>query len=119
MVIELRQDRDLEQLVEISKSNPVLIFKHSTQCSISSQAYDEFRQFAESASELTCGLILVIENRAISDAIAKRFNVRHESPQVIVIKDGRATWHASHWSITIESLKEALRRHGQPAHQRN
>ncbi|PYS13467.1 MAG: bacillithiol system redox-active protein YtxJ [Acidobacteria bacterium] len=119
MVIELRQDRDLEQLVEISKSNPVLIFKHSTQCSISSQAYDEFRQFAESASELACGLILVIENPAISDAIAKRFKVRHESPQVIFIKDGRAAWHASHWSITIESLNEALRRHGQPAHQRN
>ena len=117
MVIELRQDRDLEQLLEISKSNPVLIFKHSTQCTISSQAYDEFREFAESAGELTWGLVHVIEHRAISDAIAERLNVLHESPQVIVIKNGRATWYASHWSITIESVNEALRRDGQPAHQ--
>ena len=119
MVIELRQDRDLEQLLEISKSNPVFIFKHSTQCPISSQTYNEFREFVESAGELTCGVVHVIERRAISDAIAKRFNLPHQSPQVIVIKNGRVIWHASHWSITIDSLNEALRRHGQPAHQRN
>ena len=119
MVIELRQDRDLEQLLEISKSNPVFIFKHSTQCPISRQTYNEFREFAESAGELTWGLVLVIEHRAISDTIAKWFNVPHESPQVIVIKDSRATWQASHWSITLDSLNEALRRHGQPAHQRD
>jgi bacillithiol system protein YtxJ len=119
MVIELRQDRDLEQLLEISKSNPVLIFKHSTQCPISSHAYNELREFAASAGELTCGLVRVIEDREISHTIAERFNVPHESPQVIVIKDGRAAWHASHWSITIESLNDALRRHDQPAHQRD
>jgi bacillithiol system protein YtxJ len=119
MVIELREDRDLEQLLEISKSNPVLIFKHSTQCAISSQAYDEFREFAESARELTWGLVHVVEHRSISNTIAERFNVPHQSPQVIVIKNGRATWHASHWSIRIDSLNEALRRDGQPAHQRN
>jgi len=119
MVIQLRQDRDLEQLLEISKSNPVFIFKHSTQCPISSQTYNEFREFVESAGELTWGLVYVIEHRPMSDTIAKRLNVRHESPQVIVIKNGRVIWHASHWSITIDSLNEALRRHGQPVHQRN
>ena len=119
MVVELRQDRDLEQLLEISQSHPVLIFKHSTQCPISRQAYDEFREFAESAGELTWGLVYVIEHRPMSDTIAKRLNVRHESPQVIVIKDGRVTWHASHLSITIGSLNEALRRHGEPARQRD
>src|SRR5437870_1602305 len=101
MVIQLRQDRDLEQLLDKSKTNPVLIFKHSTQCSISGQAYDEFREFAESAGELICGVVSVIEDRAVSNSIAERLNVRHETPQVIVIKDGRATWNASHWSITI------------------
>ncbi len=121
MVIQLRQDRDLEQLLEKSKTNPVLIFKHSTQCSISGQAYDEFREFAESASagELICGVVSVIEDRAVSNSIAERLNVRHESPQVIVIKNGRATWHASHWSITIDSLIAALRPYGQPVDQRN
>jgi len=119
MVIQIRQDRDLEQLLEKSKTNPVLIFKHSTQCSISGQAYDEFREFAESAGELICGVVSVIEDRAVSSSIAERLNVRHETPQVIVIKDGRATWHASHWSITIDSLIAALRPYAQPVDPRN
>jgi monothiol bacilliredoxin len=119
MLIELRQDRDLEQLLERSKTNPVLIFKHSTHCSISTHVYREFTQFAETCGDLHWGLILVIENRELSDAIARRFNVRHESPQVIIVTDGRATWHASHWSITSDSIREALTAHGEPAHQRD
>src|SRR5438128_10465359 len=85
MVIELRQDRDLEQLLERSKTNPVLIFKHSTHCPISTDVYREFTQFAETCGDLHWGLILVIENRTLSNAIAERFNVRHESPQVIIV----------------------------------
>jgi bacillithiol system protein YtxJ len=119
MVIQLRQERDFEQLLERSKTDPVLIFKHSTQCPISAQACEEFTQFAESAGGLVCGLILVIENRNLSDAISEQLKVRHESPQAIVIKNGQATWHASHWSITADSLSDALRSYGQPAHQRN
>jgi bacillithiol system protein YtxJ len=109
MVVQLRQDRDLEQLLEQSKTNPVLIFKHSTQCPISSHAYEEFTEFAEAAEDLICALVLVIENRNVSNTIAERLNVPHESPQAIVVKDGHAAWHASHWSITADSLNEALR----------
>ena len=116
MLIELHQDRDLEQLLERSKTNPVLIFKHSTHCAISTHVYREFTRFAESFRDLSCGLVLVIEDRDLSDSIEKRFNVRHESPQVIIVQDGRAIWHASHWSITAESVREALASHGQPAH---
>jgi bacillithiol system protein YtxJ len=131
MVIELRQDRDLEELLERSKTNPVLIFKHSTQCPISAYSYKEFKAFADSSSELACGLVLVIENRSLSNTIAERLQVRHESPQAIIVKDGRATWHASHWSVTTDSLSEAVAKrkrdnaqpqvksNGEPAHQRN
>jgi bacillithiol system protein YtxJ len=119
MIIQLRQEQDFEQLLERSKTNPAFIFKHSTQCPISRQAYQEFTEFTESAGEMACGLVLVIENRDLSDAIADRLKVDHESPQAIFIKDGHATWHASHWSITADSLSEALRSYGQPAHQRN
>src|SRR5215471_3282058 len=66
MLIELRQDRDLEQLLERSKATSVLIFKHSTQCSISSHAYEEFVGFAESFNHLLYGLVLVIENSELS-----------------------------------------------------
>src|SRR5262245_4017704 len=119
MIVDLRQDRDLEQLLDKSKTDPVLIFKHSTQCSISAQAYEEFTDFVEGFRNLICGTVLVIENRALSDAIAARFGVRHESPQALLIKDGRVLWHASHWSITSDSLNEALQNYAQSAHQRN
>jgi bacillithiol system protein YtxJ len=119
MVTELREDRDLDEILERSKTNPVLIFKHSTQCPISTHVYADFKGFAESSPDLLSVLVLVIENRRLSNAIAERLKVRHESPQAIVVKEGRAVWHASHWSITPDSLNEALRSHGEPAHQRD
>src|SRR5262249_13954510 len=119
MIVDLLQDRDLDQLLEKSKNDPVLIFKHSTQCPISSQAYEEFTDFAEGVKNLVCGSVLVIENRKLSNAIAERFGVRHESPQALLIKDGRVIWHASHWSITSDSLNDALVNYAQSAHQRN
>ena len=108
MIIELRQDRDLEQLLEWSKANPVLIFKHSTQCPISAHSYEEFMTFAEASDDLVCGVVLVIENRGLSNTIEQRLNVRHESPQAIIVIGGRATWHASHSSIAADSLSEAV-----------
>ena len=119
MILDIRQNRDLEELLERSNTDPVIIFKHSTQCPISTQAYEEFTDFAEGYSDVTFGAVLVIENRAISNAIAERFRVRHETPQALLIKDGRVVWHASHWSITLESLSEALRPYAQSTDQRN
>src|SRR5215470_2645008 len=119
MIVDLRQDHDLEQLLDRSKTDPVLIFKHSTQCSISTQAYEEFTDFAEGLPNLICGAVLVVENRKLSNAIAERFGVRHESPQAILIKDGRVVWHASHWSISPDSLREALSKNGKSTNQRN
>lgn len=108
MVLEVRKHEDFEQLLERSKTHPVLIFKHSTQCAISGQVYDEFNRFLGSAGEITCGLVLVIEYPAISNAIASELGVRHESPQAIVVKDGKPIWNASHWSITADVLNRAV-----------
>ena len=119
MIVDLLQDRDLEQLLERSKTDPVLIFKHSTQCPVSAQAYEEFMDFVEGVRDVLCGTVLVIETRQLSNAIAERFGVRHQSPQVLLIKDGRVMWHASHWSITSDSLSNALGKYAQSTHQRN
>ena len=119
MVVDLVQDQDLEQLFERSKTDPVVIFKHSTQCSISIEVYQEFADFTKNAHGLSCGIVLVIENRRLSNAIAERFGVRHQSPQAILIKDGQAVWHASHWSINSDALSDALKPYAQPSHQRN
>jgi bacillithiol system protein YtxJ len=117
MIVDLRQDSDLEQLLDRSQTNPIFVFKHSTQCSISTQAYEEFIDFVEGVPGLICGTVLVIENRKLSNAIAERFGVRHQSPQALLIKDRRVVWHASHWSISTDSLNEALATHAQPSHQ--
>lgn len=109
MVVNIRESHDLERLLERSKTGPVLIFKHSTQCSVSNQAYKEFQQFANTAADVACGVVLVIEDRSISNAIAAQLGIRHESPQAIVIKDGQPIWNASHWSITADSLSEAMK----------
>src|SRR5688500_16780458 len=115
MVVDLRENQDLEQLLEQSKTHPVIIFKHSTQCSISGSAYEEFESFVENAPDVVCGLVLVIENRSISHAIETRLGVRHESPQAIIVKDGRSIWTASHRTITADLLTEALQSHAQPS----
>jgi len=119
MIVDLVQDHDLEQLLARSKTDPVLIFKHSTQCSISAQAYEEFTDFVEGFRDLLCGTVLVIENRKLSNMIAERFGVRHESPQALLIKEGRVVWHASHWSITSGSLSDALVKNAQSINRRN
>jgi len=108
MIVQVRRHQDFQQLLEHSKTQPVLIFKHSTQCSISDQVYEEINQFVESAGELTCGVVLVIESRDLSDAIASELGIRHESPQVIVVRDGKPKWDASHWSITADALTRVL-----------
>src|SRR5262245_35162591 len=108
MITELRKREDFEQLLERSKTHPVIIFKHSTQCGISDQVYEEFTRFLESAGNITCGLVLVIESRPVSNAIESILGVRHESPQAILLKDGKPKWNASHWSITPDALNRAL-----------
>ena len=109
MVVELRHNEDLEQLLERSKEDRILIFKHSTQCPVSSAAYDEFMEFTNHAQNISCGVVLVIENRKVSNSIASKLGVRHESPQAIVVENGRQKWSASHWAITADALAKALR----------
>jgi bacillithiol system protein YtxJ len=108
-VIDLVRKQDFEQLLERSRQDPILIFKHSTRCAVSDAALDEFNSFVKDADEIDCGLVLVIENRDVSNAIAETLRVRHESPQAIIVDGGQPVWKASHWSITADALRDALR----------
>jgi monothiol bacilliredoxin len=109
MVIELNRNEDFDDLLAKSRAKPIVIFKHSTQCSISTVAYEEFIQFMENAVDVSCGVVFVIENRSLSDRIEATLGVRHASPQAIVVDNGRQTWNASHWAITSSALSKALR----------
>jgi len=110
MVSELHQERDLEQLLERSHKDPVVIFKHSTQCSRSAAAYEEYETFIADHPGTPCGTVLVIEDRELSDELEDRFGIRHESPQAIVVSNGTPVWHANHFAVTAKALEDAVAR---------
>ena len=97
----------LEQLLNRSDEGPVVIFKHSTTCSVSAAAYDEMRQFDGEVC-----LIEVQRARDLSREIEKRTGIRHETPQVIVIEKGKVVWNASHWKVTAQAVTDAVQRPG-------
>ena len=94
---------EFERLREQSAEAPVLIFKHDTTCSISAAAH---RQLSQVDGDIP--LIDVGRERGLSLEVARRTGVRHESPQVIVLRDGAAAWSASHYDITAEAVSGAL-----------
>ncbi|MBY6275275.1 bacillithiol system redox-active protein YtxJ [Symbiobacterium thermophilum] len=101
---------DVDAVIEASRKRPVLVFKHSTRCPISAAAHREWSAFlagpeAERADHFW---VRVIQERPVSLALASRVGVPHQSPQVLLIRDGRAVWHASHYAITAGRLKAAL-----------
>jgi len=108
MIIELREKQDLDELLKRSQNEPVLLFKHSTQCSRSAGVIEDFQAFEQGNPAVHCGLILVIEYRDISDEVEDRFGIRHESPQAILFVNERPVWHASHWKITEDALEAAI-----------
>lgn len=102
---------DLDALLERSKGEGILLFKHSTACPISAAAYrelDRFRRERGAAAPYTA-LVRVIEERPLSREIEARLRVRHESPQAIWIRAGAAAGHLTHGSITAEALATLAR----------
>lgn len=103
---------DLNQLAEISVASnekPIAIFKHSTRCSISRMALKQFEnEFDLTDDEVTIYFLDLLSFRDISNAIATRFEVQHQSPQLILIKEEKAIYQASHSDIDAQELKEKL-----------
>ncbi|WKZ67747.1 MAG: bacillithiol system redox-active protein YtxJ [Flavobacteriales bacterium] len=113
----LTDEAQLDAIDQQSAERPVLIFKHSTRCSISSAALNRLESAWGAADEDLGAIYLLdlIRHRGISNAIADRYGVQHESPQVLVIRHGRCVHHASHFGITCAGSKEALHTAGLPA----
>ena len=94
----------LEELFARSDEGPVLLFKHSNSCPISAQAYRQMKQYRGDVS-----IIVVQQARELSRAVEERTGVQHESPQALVLRDGRAVWTASHFDITAAAVERAMR----------
>src|SRR3712207_3100913 len=101
---QINDQQTLETLLKRSHDAPVVLFKHSTTCPISSAAYKQMSQVEEDVS-----LVIVQQARDVSSEIASRTGVRHESPQAIVLRNGEAVWTASHFDITASAVEQAVR----------
>ncbi|MGE0862943.1 MAG: bacillithiol system redox-active protein YtxJ [Vicinamibacterales bacterium] len=105
---------DLDQLDAAfarSAAAPVLIFKHSPTCGISAQAHEEVASLAaETGLRAEVCLVIVQEDRRVSNEIARRLNHRHASPQVLLVQGGVLQWHASHFRVTGQAIRAALGR---------
>lgn len=98
----------LNEIVELSNEKPVLIFKHSTRCSISRYSLKQFENDFELEDRIIPYYLDLLNHRDISNAIAERFGVFHQSPQIIVIKDGKAIFDTSHESIDARKIEQYL-----------
>lgn len=100
-----------EQIRLQSKEKAVIIFKHSIRCSISAMVLNRLeRQWNSSEMEGAVPYFLdLISYRQVSSAVAKTYNVVHQSPQVLVIQDGKCIYNSSHTDISYEKLKSLVK----------
>ena len=104
---QLTSLNQLEKIKEESKDRHVVIFKHSTSCYISKMVLNGFESnlpYDQLNDAYSFYFLDLIKYRSVSNKIAEDFNVRHESPQLIVIKDSIAVHNSSHSSISVEEM---------------
>lgn len=99
----------VEEINALSNDKPVLIFKHSTRCSISSMALSRFERSYSNDAGLAPYFLDLIAFREVSNFIAEHYGVEHQSPQVIVIQKGKATYHNSHNGIDFEDVVNQIK----------
>ncbi|WP_231862390.1 bacillithiol system redox-active protein YtxJ [Nonlabens marinus] len=100
----------LHSLIKNSKIKTKVIFKHSTRCGISRMALNSFeRNYEKKDQEVTYYLLDLIQYRDVSNAIASELNVTHQSPQVIVLKDGLVIHTESHHGIDIKKIQQLIK----------
>lgn len=90
-----------------AREGRTIVYKHSPTCELCSWSHHVLGKLA-AQDGVTLELVDVLAQRPLSQAIATRFEVRHESPQILVIEDGRVVWHASHRGVAPDRVRAAL-----------
>jgi bacillithiol system protein YtxJ len=101
----------IDLLKKESEQQTVLIFKHSTSCSISRTVLDRLERHwkAEDAPQAKPYFLDLLSHRDVSKQLVDVFGVQHESPQALIIKNGKVVYHNSHFGIEYAQLKEILK----------
>ncbi len=106
---ELTEMSQLDSILEESTSQPVAIFKHSTSCGISHHVKTTLEEAWDfEAEDIKVYYLDLLAFRPISNEVAKKFDVIHQSPQFILIKGGEAVKNWSHYSISNKNIKQAI-----------
>lgn len=103
---ELNSIEDLETALKASHEQPVALFKHSTRCSVSLMAKKSIERFWD--LDIDAYYLDLIAHRDVSNSIAEQLEVHHQSPQMVLVKDGKAIYNASHGSIDVDAMGELL-----------
>ncbi len=107
--LNITSSEQLDELVEESKKQPVVIFMHSTSCGISHNIKHNLEEDWDFApEELKFYYLDLLAFRPISNEIARKFNVIHQSPQIIVLKDGEVAFDTSHQMISVKAIRKHL-----------
>ncbi len=104
---ELKEAKQLEDLTKESHKQPILIFKHSTSCSISRAALGRFERSwnDNEMKEVKPYFLDLLSHRTISKNIADHFFVEHESPQILLIRNGESVYNRSHLDIDYKNVR--------------
>jgi monothiol bacilliredoxin len=106
----LHDIESVDAAIAESRERPVLLFKHSRYCGVSCEALDQLQSHVAAQVEpaVAYKMVTVQTHRPVSDAVALRLGIRHETPQVILLRNGKAVWNASHFRITAGQLDQAI-----------
>ncbi len=97
----------LDDIVEASNKKPIAIFKYSTRCGLSRMVLKDLERNHElSENEPQWYFLDLIKYRSLSNEISSRFNVIHESPQIIILQHGKVIYHNSHSGIDLDTIKK-------------
>lgn len=102
-LIRLDTVEKFDDVIEASRLRPVFVFKHSSTCGISA---DIFEQLGTVDGDIH--VIVVQQDRPVSNEVAERLGIRHASPQAFVLKDGVPTYHATHYGINPAEIEKKL-----------
>lgn len=108
---ELLTDQNFAAALKASKKQPVFIFKHSTECPVSAGAYRRFSKWIKDNPKEAppTYLVKVIERRPVSKNIEAKLAVKHESPQILLLNEGKVVWHTSHEAIESKAIEKAIK----------
>lgn len=106
----LERLEELDRLIAASETRPLLLFKHSYTCGTSAEALDELvAHLNDKPADVDYAMVTVQTHRDVSNAVARKLGVRHETPQALLIRDGQVVWSASHFRVTAIAVEDAIR----------